>query len=166
MRDRIKLALKEIDLDPEFASDAISLLASASANQPPFADAIIYGPNRAQYMVGIHDGASAEDDGKTDHGTNNTKYGKDTNSNALTDKQPSSVALVQSTAKSDESQYPKYDELWLALEKIMDIEDISYSATFAFALNIFWKSRVALPNPVDGLASEPRVFQHLSLIHI
>jgi len=162
LRDRIKLALKEIDLDPEFASNAISLLASASANQPPFADAIIYGPNHAQYMVGIHDGASAEDDGgKSDHGTNNMKCGKDTNSNALTDKQPSSVALVQSTAKSDESQYPKYDELWLALEKIMDIEDISYSATFAFALNIFWKSRVALPNPVDGLASEPRVFQYL-----
>ena len=56
LRDRIKLALKEIDLDPEFASNAISLLASASANQPPFADAIIYGPDYAQLMLTIGDG--------------------------------------------------------------------------------------------------------------
>ena len=87
------------------------------------------------------------------------KCGKDTNSNALNDKQPSSVALVQSTAKlmshsiRNMTNFGYLKKLWIL--------KILYSATFAFALNIFWKSRVALPNPVDGLASEPRVFQYL-----
>ena len=166
LRDRIKLALKEFDIDPESTSHVITLLASASANQPPFADAIIYGPDYAQLMLTIRDGASGEDDGvEKDDGTKSTEDGKGNNANALAEKQPSIAALItRAILKSSEPQYPTYDELWLALDKILDIEDVSYGATFAFALNIFWKSRVALPNPVDGLASEPRVFQKLASI--
>ena len=165
LRDRIKLALKDIDVDPEATSHAISLLASASANQPPFADAIIYGPDYAQIMIGVRNSTSSdEDESKKDDETKKTEDLKDNTANALADKQPTSVALVAPATKSSETQYPKFDELWLALDKILEIEDVSYGSTFAFALNIFWKSRVALPNPVDGLASEPRVFQKLASI--
>lgn len=154
LRDRIKLALKDVLIDSETASHAISLLASASANQPPFADAMIYGPNYAQEMINIGNALQSEDGSETDKETDNKS--------ALTNAQPPSSALATIIDTVASVNYTAaYDELWLALDQILEVDQIKYTAAFSFALAIFWKSRVQLPSPVDGLASEPKVFQKL-----